>query len=116
MWPAELESHLNAHDFIVEAGVGAIWDEGNLTELPTAYVVLKPHFRSSEERLVALKIIHEHIDGQVSGYKKLRGGVWNIESLPLNATGKIDRKKLRDNLLGQCSLMQQDTAPIRARL
>jgi acyl-coenzyme A synthetase/AMP-(fatty) acid ligase len=111
-----LESHLNAHESVVEAGVGATWDEGNLTELPTAYVVLKAQFRSLEEKLAALKAIHQQVDGQVSGYKKLRGGVWNIESLPINATGKIDRKKLRDNLSGQCSLMDRESVAFRARL
>ncbi|KAH8650080.1 4-coumarate-CoA ligase [Xylariales sp. PMI_506] len=92
--PVELESYLNSHPNVVEGGVGATWDESQLTELPTAWVILKDHFQSEMERVRALKEVHAAIDSQVSGYKKLRGGVWQIEALPKNPTGKILRKQL----------------------
>ncbi|OTB01320.1 hypothetical protein M426DRAFT_323589 [Hypoxylon sp. CI-4A] len=99
--PAELESLLNAHPSVVEAGIGATWDEGQLTELPTAWVILKKQFQTVEQRRKALQEIHQSVDSQVSGYKKLRGGVWEIKALPKNPTGKILRKelvKMRDGL------------------
>lgn len=99
--PAELESYINSHPHVVEGGVGATWDENQLTELPTAWVVLKDHIKGDEETKETLIDIHQNIDKQVSGYKKLRGGVWHVTALPKNATGKILRKVMigmRDGL------------------
>lgn len=39
--PTELEGYLNSHPSVVEAAVGPVWDESQLTELPAAYVILK---------------------------------------------------------------------------
>ncbi|KAI1867540.1 hypothetical protein JX265_007342 [Neoarthrinium moseri] len=102
--PAELEAFLNAHPNVVEGGVGATWDESRLTELPTAWVVLKDKFKSDQEILRALKEVHVTIDGQVTGYKKLRGGVWHIPALPKNPTGKILRKQMVLMRGGLCSI------------
>ncbi|KAI2604166.1 acetyl-CoA synthetase-like protein [Hypoxylon fragiforme] len=102
--PAELESYINAHPNVIEGGVGAIWDESQLTELPTAWVILKEQFQTEDEKKKALKEIHQSIDSQVSGYKKLRGGVWEIKALPKNATGKISRKEMVAMRDGLCSL------------
>ncbi|KAK5028793.1 hypothetical protein LTS07_006172 [Exophiala sideris] len=99
--PAELEAYINSHKCVVEGGVGSIWDETQLTELPAAWVVLKPQFQGKQS---ALKDIHRHVDGQVSGYKKLRGGVWEISALPKNPTGKILRKQMVAMRDGTCSL------------
>ncbi|KAJ4369558.1 hypothetical protein N0V83_005320 [Neocucurbitaria cava] len=110
--PTELEGHLNSHPHVVEAGVGAVWDESQLTELPTAYVVLKPEIPGGHVNKV-LREIHYQIDVLVSGYKKLRGGVWGVTKLPKNSTGKIVRPQLRDHLTGACSLHE---APPRANL
>ncbi|KAH8670319.1 AMP-binding enzyme [Tricladium varicosporioides] len=113
--PAELEAHLNSHEYVVEAGVSAVWDESQLTELPTAYVVLKPHVEAKNKIEVrrALKDIHAKTDEMVSGYKKLRGGVWSVSALPKNATGKFVRKELGRHKTGHSSL---DSAEERARL
>ncbi|KAI1743242.1 AMP-binding enzyme [Xylaria scruposa] len=110
--PTELEAHLNTHPHVIEGGVGATWDESQLTELPTAWVILKDHLKTAEQQKKALKEIHEHIDKEVSGYKKLRGGVWQISHLPKNPTGKILRKQLVGMRDGLCSL---DVA-VRAKL
>ncbi|KAI1618849.1 AMP-binding enzyme [Exophiala viscosa] len=99
--PAELEAYINSHEWVVEGGVGSIWDETQLTELPAAWVVLKPQYRGRQS---ALKDIHQHVDVQVSGYKKLRGGVWEISALPKNPTGKILRKEMVAMRDGACSL------------
>lgn len=77
-----------------------------MTELPAAWVMLKPHLakRSDEDKRKMLKEVHRWIDDQVSGYKKLRGGVWEVSKLPKNATGKILRKQLAEMRQGLCSL------------
>lgn len=79
---------------MAEEGVGALWDDGQLTELPAAWVVLKEtdEILSEEEKQQVLRDVQSVVDGQVSGYKKLRGGVWLVDELPRNATGKILRK------------------------
>ncbi|KAK0388938.1 hypothetical protein NLU13_2515 [Sarocladium strictum] len=104
--PAELESYINSHPNVAEGGIGALWDESQLTELPAAWVILTPELakRTAAERRNALKEVHAWVDEQVSGYKKLRGGVWQIEKLPKNATGKILRKELVEMRRGLCSL------------
>lgn len=104
--PTELEAYLNTHPHVAEAGVGATWDESQLTELPTAWVILKDGFRaaSREQVVQALREIHRDVDKEVSGYKKLRGGVWAINQLPKNPTGKILRKQLVEMRDGPCSL------------
>ncbi|KAH8176653.1 AMP-binding enzyme domain-containing protein [Sarocladium implicatum] len=104
--PAELESYVNSHPNVSEGGIGALWDEGQLTELPTAWVILKQEIaiKGEKERRRALQEVHAWVDEQVSGYKKLRGGVWQIERLPKNATGKILRKELVEMRHGICSL------------
>ncbi|KAF2821739.1 AMP-binding enzyme [Ophiobolus disseminans] len=101
--PTELESHLNAHPLVADAGIGAVWDESQLTELPTGYVVLKDDVLGGDVERV-LREIHEQMDALVSGYKKLRGGLWSVDVVPKNATGKIVRARLREYLTGHCSL------------
>jgi 4-coumarate--CoA ligase len=58
--------------------------------------------------LKALKDVHVNIDGLVSGYKKLNGGVWAVTSLPKNATGKFVRKELGRYKTGLSSLDVKD--------
>lgn len=102
--PTELEGYLNTHPYVIEGGIGPTWDESQLTELPTAWVILKDHFKTAEQQKEALKQIHQDVDRAVSGYKKLRGGVWQISQLPKNPTGKILRKQLAEMRDGLCSL------------
>ncbi|KAK2775867.1 phenylacetyl- ligase [Colletotrichum kahawae] len=103
--PSELEQIVNSHPLVKEAGVGALWDETQLTEVPTAWVVLKDRdMMRREEIRRRLRDIHKVVDNQVSGYKKLRGGVWAVERLPRNPTGKILRRDLVKMTDGECSL------------
>lgn len=106
--PAELETYLNSHPHVIEGGVGPVFDESQLTELPTAYVVLREHLVGEKERKKALREVQREVDANVSGYKKLRGGVWEVEKLPRNATGKILRGELRGLRSGLTSLDRFD--------
>lgn len=99
---------MNSHRHVVEGGVGAVFDESQLTELPTAYVVLNKALAQERERKQALIEIQREIDEKVSGYKKLRGGVWEVTSLPKNPTGKILRKQLKEQRSGLTSLDRAD--------
>ncbi|KAI1424452.1 AMP-binding enzyme [Xylaria sp. FL1777] len=110
--PTELEGYLNTHPHVIEGGIGPTWDESQLTELPTAWVILKDHFKTVEQQKQALKQVHQDVDKEVSGYKKLRGGVWQINQLPKNPTGKILRKQLVEMRDGLCSLDATLTAKL----
>ncbi|KAK1997766.1 AMP-binding enzyme [Colletotrichum falcatum] len=102
--PTELEQIVNSHPCVREAGVGALWDESQLTEVPTAWVVLKDGGRVAREEVVGkLRDIERAVNEQVSGYKKLRGGVWAVDEIPRNATGKILRRELVRMTDGLCS-------------
>ncbi|KAK6206997.1 AMP-binding enzyme [Colletotrichum tabaci] len=109
--PSELEQIVNSHPHVGEAGVGALWDADQLTEVPTAWVVLKNggNETSREEVVDKLRVIQRAVDGQVSGYKKLRGGVWAVDKVPRNATGKIIRPELVKMTQGPCSLEKPRT-------
>ncbi|OHW97485.1 AMP-binding enzyme [Colletotrichum incanum] len=103
--PSELEQIVNSHPHVREAGVGALWDESQLTEVPTAWVVLKIDGKCSREEVIhKLRDVQKAVNEQVSGYKKLRGGVWAIDKLPRNATGKILRQDMVKRTDGLCSL------------
>lgn len=87
--PAELEEIIRQHPDVVEVGVIGIPDE-RAGQLPRAYVVLKPGTQLDE------KNIQEFVKSKVSTYKELKGGVAAVESLPMNASGKILRRQLRE--------------------
>lgn len=109
--PTELEGYLNGHPAVADLAVGATVDRARMTELPTAFVVLKPHLKTEEEKVASLKDIQRSLDGKVSGYKKLRGGVWEVEQLPRTSTGKFVRKRLGDKKTGLSSLDDGDARP-----
>lgn len=93
--PAELEGILTSHDDVVEGVVCAKWDEAQGTELPMAYVVLSGRVgQGAEERRKVLKEIRAFVDGKVSAYKRLRGGVEALEEIPKTASGKVLKRLL----------------------
>ncbi|KAL5358330.1 hypothetical protein BJX96DRAFT_182832 [Aspergillus floccosus] len=100
--PVELDAYLNRHPLVLEGAVGSLWDESQLTEVPTGYVVLKESCRGKETE--SLERIQRNVDSAVTGYKKLRGGVWEVSELPRNATMKVLRNELKKRVTGPCSL------------
>lgn len=49
----------------------------------------------------ALKAIKEFVDGKVTPYKRLRGGVHILEEIPKTASGKVLRRLLPARLARQ---------------
>ncbi len=94
--PSELEGILLQHEDIIDAAVCSSYDDAQATELPVAYVALRPPLdvlRGSEKQKV-LDDIKSWFDDQVIPYKKLRGGVFHMQNLPKNPSGKILRREL----------------------
>ncbi|KAJ1730284.1 hypothetical protein H4S06_001354 [Coemansia sp. BCRC 34490] len=90
--PAELEGLLVDHPDVVDAAVIPIYDRTRATELPKAFVVVRPE---SKRPGVEKDIIAWAAD-RVVDYKRLRGGVELIDAIPKSATGKILRRVLKD--------------------
>lgn len=63
------------------------------TELPRAYIVLRPLVSATPEMAENIKA---WLAERVSKYKRLEGGVHFIDAIPKNASGKILRKDLRN--------------------
>jgi len=86
--PAELEAVLLSHPQVADAAVIGVPDVA-VGELPMAFVVLKTDATISE------KDLKQYVDGKVAPYKKLRGGVRYVQSIPKTGSGKIIRRELR---------------------
>ena len=102
--PMEMEALVQEHALVADAGVAAVWEEEQLTELPAAYVVLKDATAKPAEKERQLRKINKDIDSLVSGYKKLRGGVWEVDILPRNPQTKFLRKQFKEHTTGLNSL------------
>jgi long-chain acyl-CoA synthetase len=92
--PIEVEGALYQHPAVREAGVVGVPD-GHGYELPLAYVVLqKKSAGITGQELIEFTRTHlpEH---------KVPGSVIFTEDLPHGPTGKIDRRTLRENAIGQ---------------
>ena len=104
MAPAELEGILISHPFVNEGVVCASWNEAESTEVPIAYVTLT---KAGEECVggvsSALKDIKDFVDGRVSPYKRLRGGIQILDEIPKTASGKILRRLLPARMARQRS-------------
>ncbi|KAI2640413.1 acetyl-CoA synthetase-like protein [Hypomontagnella submonticulosa] len=91
--PAELESVLLGHDEIADACVVPAHDRQRETEVPRAYVVLRPGVPRNEAK--AAEII-EWVEKRVAQHKRLRGGVRFVDEVPKNASGKLLRRVLKE--------------------
>jgi acyl-coenzyme A synthetase/AMP-(fatty) acid ligase len=98
--PQELEAYLVPHPDIEEAAVGPTYDKAKGTNVATAYVVLKPQIKDKQAKLQSLQSIVHFLDGKVSGYKKLKGGAFEVTRLPKNGTGKVMRNQVGDHKTG----------------
>jgi len=84
--PSELENLLRKHPRITDVAVIGIPDE-EAGELPRAYIV------RSDEKLDNLEI-NKYLEGKLSSYKQLKGGIQFVEVIPKAASGKILRREL----------------------
>lgn len=98
--PSELEGKLLEHNDIEDCAVTARYDEKQATELPVAFIVLKQGVKSqpSED---CINGIHRWINAKVANYKRLRGGIYIVDSIPKSPSGKILRRQLREKFTGR---------------
>ena len=94
--PSELEDLLVQHPHVIDAAVCAVYDAAEASEIPLAYVSLVPSLATAESGRIdnVMEEVRRWHDGQVAGYKKLRGGIHHLQVLPKNPSGKILRREL----------------------
>ena len=109
--PAELEAVLLEHDDIADAAAVGITLHGE--EWPRAYVALKDEAKG---RLTAQDIQH-WMKGRVAKHKQLVGGITFVDEVPKLASGKIQRKVMREWAKRDAPLIEKELGTnVRARL
>jgi len=86
--PAELESLLLTHPAVADAAVVGLPDD-EAGEIPAGFVVLRPGADATPEDIQAF------VAAQVAGYKQVRR-LTVVDAIPKSASGKILRRKLRE--------------------
>ncbi|KAF7551086.1 hypothetical protein G7046_g7811 [Stylonectria norvegica] len=92
--PAELEAHILSHPMVDDCAVIQIPDDQS-GEVPKAFVVKSPGASSISEKELA-EVITKHVADHKASYKRIRGGVEFLDTIPKSPTGKILRRLLRD--------------------
>ncbi|RDW65640.1 acyl--CoA ligase [Aspergillus mulundensis] len=87
--PAELEAVLLGHDGIADAGVVGFVADGQ--ECPRAYVSLKDEAKGLTEA-----DIQNYMTDRVAKHKQITGGVKFVAEVPRLASGKLNRKVLKE--------------------
>ena len=105
--PAELEAVLLENENVADAAVVGITLHGE--EWPRAYITLKDE---SKDRTSA-EDIQKWMKGRVAKHKQLVGGIKFIDEVPKLASGKIQRKVMRDWAKRDAKEMEGN---VRARL
>ncbi|XP_055692908.1 probable 4-coumarate--CoA ligase 3 [Lutzomyia longipalpis] len=90
--PIELEEILIKHPEVFQVAVVGIPDP-IYTELPAAVVVRRENSSVDEEEIM------KFLEGKVSDYKKLRGGVYFVQELPTTPSGKIRISLVREMVI-----------------
>jgi 4-coumarate--CoA ligase len=94
--PAELEGLLSTHPKVNDVAVIGLYDEGQATELPRAYVVPAQgvlRTRQTEEEIA------NWLAARVASHKRLRAGVRLVDEIPKTTSGKILRRVLKQKTM-----------------
>ncbi|KAL4892224.1 hypothetical protein BDV59DRAFT_180305 [Aspergillus ambiguus] len=90
--PAELEDIALGHPAVADVAVTGIKNGQSGTELPRAYVTVAKGYAPSK---ATADDIMNYVSDRVVSYKRLRGGVNFVDSIPRNPSGKILRRELK---------------------
>ncbi|KAG7303427.1 hypothetical protein JYU34_011942 [Plutella xylostella] len=87
--PVEVETVIKQHPGVSDAGVAGV-PHSECGELPVACVVRK------QGASVTAQEIKDLVKSSLQDSKQLRGGVIFVDALPLTATAKLNRRKLKE--------------------
>lgn len=99
--PAELEGVLLEHEWVEDCCVVGVFDKERETEVPVGFLVGKVSVGKEDRKLYGEKEgmeVENWLGGKVADYKRLRGGVRWVESIPKSASGKILRRVFKDQI------------------
>ncbi|KAI7897639.1 uncharacterized protein BX663DRAFT_463314 [Cokeromyces recurvatus] len=96
IYPSDIENVLMTHPKVSDCAVIGIYYPEFATELPRAYVNLVNDERHTEGIVQELQT---YADERLSDEKRLRGGVVIVDSFPRTASGKIQRRILKQKAL-----------------
>jgi len=99
--PAELEALLLTNSKVADVIIIGVVDHSQATELPRAYIVPSDRSILKEDEAVKAKFaesIAKWTAANVSNHKKLRGGVFLVESIPKSPSGKLLRRVIRQQV------------------
>ncbi|KAL5594517.1 hypothetical protein BROUX41_001443 [Berkeleyomyces rouxiae] len=91
--PAELEGLLLDHPKIADSCVIGVMDQSQATEVPRAYLVVRPGTKATDALAAE---VSAWLESKVAPYKKLRGGVRWIKEVPKSPSGKIMRRIVKE--------------------
>ncbi|KAE9364011.1 acetyl-CoA synthetase-like protein [Stipitochalara longipes BDJ] len=106
--PAQLEGLLLGHPAVEDVAVIGVYSKERATELPRAYVVLAKDYTAGKE---LERDICEWLAQKVAPYKRLRGGIRFIGTVPKSAAGKVLRRVLVER-----AKSEEDGGKIRPKL
>uniref|UniRef100_A0A182VSH0 AMP-dependent synthetase/ligase domain-containing protein n=1 Tax=Anopheles minimus TaxID=112268 RepID=A0A182VSH0_9DIPT len=102
--PSDLEAIILRIDGVQNVCVVGVPDADGATDLPAAAIVRRPGAMLDAAQVRTI------VDGQVSDFKRLRGGVHFIEELPKTDSGKVLRRLVTEMIAHMNQHPQRDTA------
>ncbi|KAM0319572.1 hypothetical protein ACHAO8_000993 [Botrytis cinerea] len=99
--PAELEGVLVEHEWVEDCCVVGVFDKERETEVPIGFLVGKVSVGKEDRKVYGDREgmeVEKWLGGRVADYKRLRGGVRWVESIPKSASGKILRRVFKDQI------------------
>lgn len=94
MAPAELESYLLSHPLVDDCAVIPVPDE-SAGEVPKAFIVLSAAAETQDRAQLANEICR-FVEQAMASYKRLKGGVDFVDTIPKSPSGKILRRLLKE--------------------
>lgn len=88
IFPFDIESRIKTLEGVIEAVVVGTPDNVEI-EVPTALIEREPSSDIAENEI-------QEITNDLPPYKRIRGGVFFVNSLPRTSSGKVDRKKTKE--------------------
>ncbi|KAH7020480.1 hypothetical protein EDB80DRAFT_882513 [Ilyonectria destructans] len=93
--PSGLEGILLQHPDVADAGVVGVWVEKQATELPVAFIVPSESGKRMKKSDLMQSVLLWYTKN-VANYKKLRGGLYVVDAISRNPSGKILRRQLKE--------------------
>ncbi|VVC92584.1 unnamed protein product, partial [Leptidea sinapis] len=87
--PVELENVIRKHPAVLDVAVTGLPDP-ECGELPVACVVRRPGYDVNDNEIINL------VQENLSESKQLRGGVLFMNEIPMTASTKVHRRKLKE--------------------